>query len=213
MISPSLRFDAGHNDTTHSSHPRLKMETAMPTKRFTLTTAAIAGALMLAACSSTSTPTAAHTRPSAHPAGNVTGAAGATTASAGGGVAASSGADPCSLLTQAEVDKAVGQPLGAGKATIPHYDCTWGTSDFAASVSVTVSDWTAIKTSATANGHTPASVPGVGDEALSSGGGLLYVRKGSSGFLLLIGGPHIDSSPDHGLAAEKVLAAAVLGRL
>jgi len=48
---------------------------------------------------------------------------------------------------------------------------------------------------------------------LTKGGGLLYVRKGDAGFLLLVGGPHIDSLPDHGLAAEKVLAAAVLSRL
>ena len=79
-------------------------------------------------------------------------------------------------------------------------------------MSVTVSDWSAIKTSATANG-TATAVSGVGDEALTKGGGLLYVRKGDAGFLLLIGGPHIDTLPDHGLAAEKVLAAAVLSRL
>jgi hypothetical protein len=59
----------------------------------------------------------------------------------------------------------------------------------------------------------PTSVPGVGDEALYKGGGLLYVRKGNAGFLLSINGPHIDSLPDGGLAQEKVLAAAVLGRL
>jgi hypothetical protein len=42
----------------------------------------------------------------------------------------------------------------------------------------------------------------------------LYVRKGSTGFLLLLGGgQYIDSLPDLGLAQEKVLAAAVLGRL
>lgn len=131
--------------------------------------------------------------------------AGAARPAAGSGI-------PCSLLTQAEVDTAVGQPLGPGESTIPHYDCAWSTSDFAASVSVTVSDWSAIHTSATTNG-TATSVAGVGDEALTKGGGLLYVRKGDAGFLLLIGGPRIDSLPDHGLAAEKVPAAAVLRRL
>ena len=119
---------------------------------------------------------------------------------------------PCALLTQAEVDTAVGQPLGPGKATIPNYDCGWSTPDFLASVSVTVSGWAEMKTAATRTGRSTA-VAGVGDEALTKGGGLLYVRKGTAGFLLLVGGPKIDSSPDHGLAAEKVLATDVLGRL
>lgn len=163
-----------------------------PDHRF-LTTAAVASLLLLAACSS--------------------GAVGTTAAPASGGEATKAKTvSPCSLLTQAEVDTAVGQPLRPGKATIPNYDCSWTTSDFSASVSVSVSDWAAIKTSATANG-TATPVSGVGDEALTKGGGLLYVRKGSVGFLLLIGGPHLDAQSDHGLAAEKVLAAAVLSRL
>ncbi|MDP9116924.1 MAG: hypothetical protein M3O28_06645 [Actinomycetota bacterium] len=142
-------------------------------------------------------------------------AAAATSAAAtsSGGTARGSSVDPCSLLTQAEVDAAAGQALGPGKPTIPHYDCTWTTSDFAASVTLTISDWTAIKAAATGNGHPPTPVSGVGDEALTKGGGLLYVRKGSAGFLLMIAGAHLDSLPDKGLAAEKVLAAAVFGRL
>lgn len=174
---------------------------------------AAAVALLLAACSSNSTPAAnpaspAHNRSAGD--GNAVPTAAPpvddTEPSAAGSI------DPCSLLTQAEVDTAVGQPLRPGKATIPNYDCAWSTSDFAADVSVTVSDWTAIKTSATTNGKATA-VAGVGDEALTKGGGLLYVRKGSAGFLLMIGGPHIDSQHDEGLAAEKILATAVLGRL
>ena len=130
---------------------------------------------------------------------------------------AASAQDPCSLLTQAEVDTAVGQPLGAGKQTLTLQDCQWTTSDFTAGVDVTVSDWTGIKNAATANGtKTATSISGVGDEALNlngSNGSLLYVRKGAEGFLLTINGPHIDGTPDHGLAQEKVLAKAVLGRL
>jgi len=187
---------------------QLTTEIAMTHHRRSLTVAGVAASLLLAACSSSSPPAAVHANPNVQKTPGISSATGPSTASttSGGSVA------PCSLLTQAEVDAAVGQPLGPGKSTIPNYDCSWATSDFAASVSVTVSDWNAVKTSATTTG-TATPVPGVGDEALSKGGGLLYVRKGDAGFLLLIGGPHIDSLPDHGLAAEKVLATAVLGRL
>lgn len=178
-----------------------------------IATVTAAGSLLLAACSSSSTPTPVHANPTIQKHTGHSSAAGPSAGPTGGGSAVNGGSvAPCSLLTQAEVDAAGGQPLGPGKSTIPHYDCAWSTSDFIASVSVTVSDWSAIKTSATANG-TATSVPGVGDEALTKGGGLLYVRKGDAGFLLLIGGPHIDSLPDHGLAAEKILAVAVLSRL
>ena len=185
----------------------------MTHQRRLITTFAAAASLLLAACSSSSAPAAVHANATIQEHAGDSSAAGPSTASTSGGSATSGGSvAPCSLLTQAEVDAAVGQPLGPGKSTIPHYDCAWTTSDFTASVSVTVSDWSAIKTSATTNG-TATAVPGVGDEALTKGGGLLYVRKGEAGFLLLIGGPHIDSTPDHGLAAEKVLAAAVYSRL
>jgi Protein of unknown function (DUF3558) len=168
--------------------------------------------LLLAACSGSSTqPSGQSTPPAQQPTANA-GAAATPSKPAGGGTTTGGSKDPCSLLTQAEVDAAVGQPLGPGKATIPGYDCDWTTADFSASVSVTVSDWAAIKTAATSTG-TATPVSGVGDEALTKGGGLLYVRKGDQGFLLLIGGPKVDSLPDGGLAQEKVLAAAVLGRL
>ena len=71
-------------------------------------------------------------------------------------------------------------------------------------------------TAAHGNGASPAAVSGVGDEALNlngSNGSLLYVRKGSSGFLLTMNGPNIDSLADHGLAKEEVLAALILPRL
>lgn len=122
----------------------------------------------------------------------------------------------CSLLTQADVDAAVGQPLGKGKSDAALGTCQWSTSDFVADVDITVSDWAAIKTAATGGSKSPVSVPGVGDEALNlngSNGSLLYVRKGSQGFLITINGPKIDSLPDHGLAKETILAAAVLDHL
>jgi len=163
-------------------------------------TLAAAGGLLLAACGGSAAPA---------PAAPIAGSS--VTAGAAGG-----SADPCSLLTRAEVDTAVGQPLGPGKKTALPGDCQWAAADFSAAVSVTVSDWSAWKTAAYAGGHQPVSVPGIGDGALNlngANGSLLYVRKGSIGFLVMINGPHIDSSRDHGLAQEKVLAVAILGRL
>lgn len=47
-------------------------------------------------------------------------------------------ADPCALLTQDEVDTAVGQPLQPGNQVATLDDCQWTNSDFTASVDVTV---------------------------------------------------------------------------
>lgn len=182
-------------------------------RRIAAAVVALAGLLLLAACSSSSTPQAGQANPSAQHATTGDTSAPPINPPSGGGTAIGGSVDPCSLLTQAEVDTAVGQPLGPGKQVATLDDCLWTTADFTAGVDVTVSDWTAIKTAATSTGGAPSPVPGVGDEALYKGGGLLYVRKGSVGFLLTINGPHIDSLPDGGLAQEKVLAAAVLGRL
>jgi hypothetical protein len=122
-------------------------------------------------------------------------------------------ADPCALLTQTEVDTAAGQPLQPGKQVATLDDCQWTNSDFSASVDVTVSDWTAIKNAATANGtKTPAVITGVGDEALGDAS-LLSVRKGDTGFLLNFNFPNMSAAPDQGMAQAKVLAAAVLARL
>jgi hypothetical protein len=161
------------------------------------------GAVVLTACSSSAP--GGQPKPAIHTSG--------ASASAGGGGAAADSAHPCSLLTQTEVNTAVGQPLGPGKQTTTLDDCQWTTSDFAAGVSISLSDWPAIKAAATGNGHTPESVPGIGDEALTNGGGLLYVRKGDAGFLLTINGPNVDSLPDQGLTREKALATAVVARL
>jgi hypothetical protein len=123
-------------------------------------------------------------------------------------------AGPCTLLTQAEAVAAVGQALTAGVENDPLGMCTYASSDFAAGV--TVGSWDSMVTAAHGNGASPAAVSGVGDEALNlngSNGSLLYVRKGSSGFLLTMNGPNIDSLADHGLAKEEVHAALILPRL
>lgn len=141
--------------------------------------------------------------------------ANATNTAAGGSAAGHR--DPCTLLNQTEVDTAVGQPLGAAQGGAEPGACQWSTADFTADVDITVADWPSIKAAATAvASHQPVAISGVGDEALNlngSNGSILYVRKGDVGFFVSINGPNIDPLPDHGLAQEKVLAAAVLGRL
>jgi hypothetical protein len=176
---------------------------------------AVGAALLIGACSGSSPaaptsagqqpPTAATEQPSVPPAVGPTGAA------AGGTV------DPCSLLTQAEVDIAAGQSLGPG-AQAGALVCQWSTSDFSASVELDLGDWTAIKAQSAASGQTLTAVPSLGDEAwtlnVAGNAAQLYVRKGSQGFALLLGGgQYIATLPDLGLAQEKALAAAVLGRL
>lgn len=138
-------------------------------------------------------------------------AVGSTGPSAGAGIA-----DPCSLLTQAEVATAVGQPLGQGKTEIPHMACAWSSSDFGANVHLTVGDWDSVKQAAIANGGAPTTIVGLGDEAWTSmgnNGALVHARKGSNGFLLIIDSPQVDALSDHGVAPEEVLAAAILGRI
>ena len=195
------------------------MTTMLGSRHLLLTTGM---ALLLGACGAAGTPAV-----TSAPSGAVTSAPTAEAATAqpasppvvagstgpgGGGIA-----DPCSLLTQAEVDAAVGQPLGQGKSFVAHLDCAWSSSDFAANVHLTVGDWaTTIKQTASANGGAPTAIAGLGDEAWTASGNngsLVYARKGGNGFLLIINGPQIDSLSDHGVAQEKVLAAAILGRL
>ena len=164
---------------------------------------------MLGACSGASAPAATP---------GPKGAAAATQqasvpAAAGPASAAAGGTDPCSVLTQAEVDTAVGQALGPGTPDRLPGECLWNAADFSAGVTVTIGDWDSVKTAAASGSTVPTSIPGVGDEALYLNGTNLYVRKGSTGFLLVMFSPHIDPLPDHGLAREKVLAAAILGRM
>ena len=174
---------------------------------------ALAAGLLLAGCNGTAKTHSAELDP---------GAAQASATRSGGSAAgaavkpAASTNDSCALLTQAEVDTAVGQPLGAGKPVLPTGSCLWATSDFAAGVNITVANWTGLKAAAHGDGATPTSVSGVGEEALnlnSSNGSILYVRKGDGGFLITINGPHVDGLADHGFAQEKVLGTAAVGRL
>ncbi len=121
----------------------------------------------------------------------------------------------CELMTQPEAEAAVGQTLPNVAENPVLGTCSRTAKDFSAGADLTVSDWASIKTSA-ASGTAPLPVSGVGDEALNlngSNGSLLYVRKGSKGFLLVLNGFRIDHSPDHGLALEKDLAAKILPKI
>ena len=124
----------------------------------------------------------------------------------------------CDLLTQADSEAAVGQPLPKKTENITLGMCGYSSEDFAAGTDLTVGDWESIKNAATSGAHQPISMSGVGDEALyfpgsETGGSPLYVRKGDEGFLLDLNGPKIDhmASAD-ALVVEKDLALKVLAK-
>ena len=179
---------------------------------------AAAGFLVLAACSTSSTPSAGTRAPAKHTVGASSAGAPASGSSGPDDTGSGASTDPCSLLTQSEVDAAAGQPLGHGSRVGALDDCQWSSSDFAASVELDVGDWSTLKAQSAQIGQTLASVSGVGDEAMSlnqaGNAARLYVRKGDTAFLLLLGGAqYIGTLPDLGLTQERTLAAAVLGRL
>ena len=117
---------------------------------------------------------------------------------------------------RADAEAAIGQPLPANAEDKVLRTCQWTTADFVFGVDITLGDWDSIKAAANAGKGVPVAVSGVGDEALNLNGAggpsLLYVRKGSEGFLLTLGGTNIDKLPDHGLELEKALATKVIAR-
>jgi len=143
------------------------------------------------------------------------GKAGPVSAAATAGSPAVSSIKACELMTQPEAEAAVGQPLPKVTENGVLGMCTRTAEDFSAGADLTVGEWASMKTAATSR-TVPVSISGVGDEALNlngSNGSLLYVRKGSKGFLLVLNGPKIDHSADHGLAQEKELASKIVSRL
>lgn len=128
--------------------------------------------------------------------------------------AAGSARKPCDYMTQADAEKAVGQPLPRTREDIAAGECDHTLVDFSAGASFRVDAWEAIKYGATVGPKLGVPVPGVGDEALNlngvSLGSTLFVRKGKRGFLLTMHGPAIDGLPDRGLELEKALALKIL---
>lgn len=122
----------------------------------------------------------------------------------------------CKLLTRADAESAVGQPLPQNTvANEVQGMCDYNAADFTAGASITLGDWQSIEAAAKSGKTTPTQISGVGDEALGLGGSngaTLYVRRGDEGFLISLNGPNIDHLPDHGMALEKALALKVLAQ-
>src|SRR4029077_10581502 len=131
----------------------------------------------------------------------------------GGGPAVSS-VKTCELMPQSEAEAAVGQLLPKTGDNVPGL-CSRSAEDFSAGVDLTVGEWKTIRATMTESVNS-VPVSGVGDEALTlsgSQGAVLYVRKGSEGFILALKGYRIVHSPDFGLALEKDLASKIAARL
>jgi hypothetical protein len=175
-----------------------------------ITKAALFGLLFSAACGGSGTATE-----NEGAGGRANGGAGAASGhgGTGSGAPATSTKSPCELLTRAQAEAAVGQPLPQNDENTPLGMCDYNAADFSAGASLTLGGWTEIKAAATGGNGVPVAISGVGDEALNlngSNGSLLYVRRQSQGFLLVLNGPTIDHAADHGLAQEEGLAREVL---
>ena len=164
-----------------------------------------ASALLLTGCSAGSTPPAG---------GSPNGGA----QSAGTGVAAP-GKDPCTLLTRAEAEQALGEPAtGEGKGAGEGL-CTWTgvANDGSDLLTVHVADPAILKRVVSGSNGTPGGVPieavsGVGDEAIYADVlKFLFVRKGSTGFTIQL--VTIAALQTSERDKEVTLAQAILGRL
>jgi hypothetical protein len=125
------------------------------------------------------------------------------------------GKKPCEYMARGDAEAAIELPLPNTTENVPLGMCDYMTAEFYGA-SLTVTDWVGIKNAANGAAGTkaPTAVAGVGDEALTrGGGGALYVRKGTSGFLLTLNGPVVDHLPDRGLAKAKTLALKILPNL
>ena len=170
----------------------------------------IAGVVLLSACSKHAGPQASAT----------TSGLGATTAVDAGPAPDAAGArGPCDLLNRADAEAAVGAALPQNSVNAALGACGYTSADFADGAQLTVGDWMSIKTAATSGAKQPASVGGVGDEALyftgqETGAGPLYVRHGDQGILLVLNGTKIDHMPGaDALAVERALAAKIVARM
>ena len=121
-------------------------------------------------------------------------------------------AKPCDVLVKGDVEAALGLTVNAPTEDLVLGSCTYGNSDFSSSASITITSWDALKTAANSGNRPATKVDGVGDDALTVGGGSIYVRKGTRGFLLLIVSPAADHAADHGLSIAKDLAIKCLAK-
>jgi hypothetical protein len=197
--------------------------------------AAILGILVLvAACGSSSasaTPTPANeagssSSPPSVPSGTAGGGGGGGAASPGGatGSATVGALDPCSLLTQAEVAAATGEPVGAGVSQNDGQQCQWEYADpndqfSGLDASFALNADPEAWREAQQGGPLIKAVSGVGDEAYFTEAGnvvILDFRKGSQLFQV---GMNVAGSLKDKLPApaqegvEKQMALAALPRI
>jgi hypothetical protein len=116
---------------------------------------------------------------------------------------------PCEYMARADAEAAIEIELPGTNENVTLGQCGYTSPEFYGA-SLTVGDWDSIKTAAAGRS---TAISGLGDEALSKGGGLIYVRKGDRGFLLSINGPVVDHSADKGLAKAKTLALTILTKM
>ena len=123
---------------------------------------------------------------------------------------------PCDLLTQADSEATVGEPLPKKKENLTLGACDYSVEVYSAGTSLTVGSWEEVKATATGGPHKPQAISGVGDEALTlsphGSASILYVRKGGEGFFVEVSGPKVNGSFEEGLAKEKELALKVLAK-
>ena len=89
----------------------------------------------------------------------------ATGPSAGPAVVASAAAsprDPCTLLTRADAEGAVGAALPQNSGAQALGTCGYTSTDFTDGAQLTVGAWDSIKTAATSGAHQPTAVIGAG---------------------------------------------------
>ena len=120
-------------------------------------------------------------------------------------------ADPCSLLTPAQVGAALGATVGAGNR-IGSSICVWGAPPKRVTITLhQPREFEALK-APVGNGITKIAVGGVGDEAVSGTSKIattLSVKKGSVVFVVTVGGFPEEQTK----AMEKALALNVLAKL
>lgn len=141
----------------------------MRVPRLSRLAALAATALLLGACTAGgSSPSAGGNGGGSSPSagGNGGGSSSAAPASNGGGGSASS-LDACKLLTTAEIQSAVGWPVGTGllQNTDTQTDCEWSQADQTGGVGLIIHDFDASLWQAGSSAGNSTAVSGIGDAA------------------------------------------------
>lgn len=132
---------------------------------------------------------------------------------------ATSGKDPCSLITRAEAEAAMAEPAnGDGKSSAGECKFSAGGADGSDSLTLLVGKPDVLKKVVTSNGVggtvSTETVSGLGDEAIFAPGlETMYVRKGSSAFTIQIATLAAVQANKNQKDAATTAAQAVLGRL